>query len=232
MLQTSHINDLINLLYPKECLGCQQPLLTGEELICTGCMTALPRTNFHRHADNEVSRNFTGRCRLEKATSYLYFAKTGLVQRLMHAFKYKGQAAIGSLMGRIMGRDLWRAGFLSGIDFLIPVPLHEQKIASRGYNQSEILAQGVSERSGIPVMTHNLVRQSFSETQTRKSRFARWQNVEHIFALQKPEEVENAHLMLVDDVITTGSTIEARATQLEAVTGTRVSLLTLAVAKN
>ena len=135
------LNDFMDVIYPTSCLGCDQPLVANEAHICLYCRSELPKTNLHKIPENEVLRIFNGRCLLQKASSYLYFSKGGIVQSLMHAFKYKGHTEIGSLLGQMAGKELGNDGFFQDIDFLVPVPLHPKKLAKRGYNQSEIFAQ-------------------------------------------------------------------------------------------
>lgn len=224
--------DLGDLVYPRSCRGCAQPLLREEELLCTSCLNELPRTHFHLQTHNEVLALFTGRCRLHRASSYFYFSKEGRVQELLHRFKYKGEQEIGRYLGRMMARDIARSGFFRGIDLLVPVPLHPQKEAQRGFNQSAVLAHSLCEVTGIAVCEGHLVREQASSTQTRKSRFARWENVEKIFALRQPAALHGRHLLLIDDVVTTGATVEACVQRLTALRGTRVSLLTLATARH
>lgn len=231
MLRNFYLRDLVDIIYPNACLGCRQPLVSQEEILCGQCLSELPKTNFHRIKDNEVEKVFIGRCHLKKATSYLYFSKGGIVQAFMHQLKYKGKKEVGSFFGRMIGQELKKDGFFDDLDYLLPIPLHPKKLAKRGYNQSGMLAAGMAETTGLPVLTDNLVRVAHSETQTKKSRFARWLNVESIFEIKDPTALRNRHLLLIDDVITTGATVEASATKLAAIPGVQVSLLTLARAK-
>lgn len=207
------------------------PLVANEECLCLYCRDELPKTNFHTIPENPVLAIFKGRCLLQKATSYLYFSKGGIVQSLMHSFKYKGRTEAGEVMGRMAGEELTEAGFFEDIDLVMPIPLHPKKLAKRGYNQSEILARHLAIPAGIPVSTDNLVRVRVSETQTKKSRFARWLNVESIFKVIHPEMLKGQHILLVDDVVTTGSTIEGSVVQMETIPGIKISLFTLAMAK-
>ncbi len=231
MLRNLFLHDLVDIIYPSACLGCRQPLVAQEETLCSYCLAELPKTNFHQIKENEVEKVFIGRCHLQKATSYLYFAKGGIVQSVMHQLKYKGKQEVGLFFGKMAGQELMNHGFFDDIDLLVPIPLHPAKLKKRGYNQSEVLACGLAEITGLAVETNNLVRVAHSETQTKKSRFARWLNVETIFEIQEPGIFNHKHVLLIDDVITTGATVEASATRIAAIPGTRVSLLTLAVAR-
>jgi len=222
------LQDFISLFYPQICLGCKQPLVKNEKLLCLSCLLNLPQTNFHKLRDNKIEKIFTGRFPFQKATAFLYFAKGGIVQSILHHLKYKNFPEIGVMMGEITGRQLKKDNFFNDIDFLVPVPLHPNKKKKRGYNQSEVICQGIKKATGTKLSTDNLVRSTFSETQTRKSRFDRWLNVEKIFAVQNPENFTNKHILLIDDVVTTGSTVEACATKLSTIENIKVSLLTLA----
>lgn len=230
MVKLAWLDDLIDVIYPNACLGCQVPLVSHEELICLHCRINLPKTNFHLTADNSIQKIFTGRCLLERATSYLYFAKGGIVQSLLHALKYKGRIDVGEYLAGIAVQDLLNSKFLKDVDIIVPIPLHPKKLAKRGFNQSEIIAKALASASGIALDTENLHRAIFTETQTRKSRFGRWLNVEAVFQLKNPELFNHKHILLVDDVITTGSTVESCILKMVSVPEIKISLFTLAVA--
>jgi ComF family protein len=199
-----------------------------EHFICLHCYANLPRTNFHKIKENPVEKIFWGRAPLEKATSFLYFTKRAKVQNLMHNFKYRGFQEIGNKLGRIFGAEIYKDKFLDDVDLIIPVPLHKRKLKKRGFNQSEIIAKGISEESGKKLETDILIRGVFSETQTRKNRFDRWMNVSKIFQVNKPKELDNKHILLVDDVVTTGATIEACYQAMKEAADIKMSLATLA----
>lgn len=225
------LNDFVDIIYPNACIGCETPLVTNESCLCVYCLAELPKTNFHTYTDNEVLNIFKGRCKLEKATSYLYYAKGGIVQKSLKALKYRGRQEVGALLGTMAATELMETGFLKDIDVLLPIPLHPKKLARRGFNQSEIVAQAISEVSEIPVSNNNLVRITHSDTQTKKSRFARWLNVESIFSVLDEESFQYKHLLLIDDVVTTGSTVEGSVIKMESIQGIRISLFTVAMAK-
>lgn len=179
---------------------------------------------------NVVEKIFWGRLAFEHATSFLYFKKGGKVQRLMHQFKYKGHKEIGIEAGKWFGHELKRSPYFQDLDLIIPVPLHPKKLRKRGYNQSDYLAKGLSIGLGVSMDADTLVRTSYSSTQTRKSRYERWENVSRIFQLKQPSRVYGKHILLVDDVITTGATLEACGQIVGKEKGTRLSLASLALA--
>ena len=228
MLIIKIVNDLISLFYPRICAACTEPLVRNETLFCTTCRFELPRTHFHLDENNEVAQIFWGRVPVEFATAHFFFQKGGRVQELLHKLKYKGQKDIGIELGLMIGRDLEQSPF-SEVDMIIPVPLHKSKKRKRGYNQSECIAIGLAKALGKPIDTSTLYRAIANPTQTRKHRFERWTNVENIFKLKLPESLANKHVLLVDDVVTTGATLEACAFTL--LQGTNVKVSILAVAK-
>lgn len=227
----SWFTDLFGLLFPDLCAACGQPLVRGEKVICMGCHYNLPRTDFHLFEDNPVSRVFYGRVHLEAATSYLFFNKGGKVQHLIHQLKYKKNKEVGIYLGKLLGHDLTKAGLFQHIQIVVPVPLHPKKQRIRGYNQSEQIAIGLAEAMQISYSKNNLIRNTFTETQTKKSRYSRWQNVSGKFSVIYPEKLEGKNVLLVDDVLTTGATLEACAQELKKIRGIKVSVATLAYAQ-
>lgn len=221
---------LSELLFPHLCVTCGDKLIEQEQLICLNCLHHLPRTNFHLQAENPVARLFYGRVRIEFATSFFYFSKGSIYQSLIHNLKYKGMKELGAEMGKHFGIDLLQSAEYATIDFICPVPLHPQKEKKRGYNQSWWIASGIATQMQIPLSDDNLKRVTFTDTQTKKNRFERWQNVEGIFELTNPEAYSGKHILLVDDVVTTGATIEACAQAILSKTNARVSIATLATA--
>lgn len=221
-------DDCISCLFPRLCYGCGEHLLRNERLICMECHLLIPRTNFHIDRDNPVEQLFWGRCELEKAASFSYYNRGTRMRKLIHNLKYRGISEIGTELGYIYGHILRNSDFLSGIDIIIPVPLHRSKERIRGFNQSELIADGLSASSGLPVGRGVLVRSSRTQTQTRRSRFERWVNVEGIFTLAAPEKITGKHVLLVDDVVTTGSTIESCVNELRKAGDVKVSLAALA----
>jgi ComF family protein len=226
----SYINDFIELIYPSICVGCGNTLWKYENAICTSCDFHLPRTDFHKEPDNPVSRIFWGRSQIECASAYLFFNKGNTVQQLVHSLKYKGRKDIGIWLGKQYGLNLMNTSPFNTVDYIVPVPLHPKKFIIRGFNQSEQFAFGLSFSMNLPVVTQVLFRQSKSETQTKKNRFLRWQNVEGIFAINDYQKFEGKHILLVDDVVTTGSTLESCIAALSGIAGIRISIATIAFA--
>ncbi|MCK4661965.1 MAG: ComF family protein [Bacteroidales bacterium] len=231
MLKTSYIKDFINLIYPETCAACGNVLFNQEKLICTKCLYELPKTNFHLEKDNPVNQIFWGRAEIENATAYYYFLKASIFQKLIHKLKYKGLKEIGYELGKLLGAELFSAELYKNIDLIIPVPLHPKRQKKRGYNQSDWIAMGISDQMNIPIDTKSLYRAVATETQTRKTKLERWENVESIFKVRNEEAVKNKHILLIDDVLTTGSTIEACAVTLLKVENVKVSVATIAITK-
>lgn len=224
------IDDFFSLLFPRICSACGNSLWKNEETICLSCDYHLPRTNFQLSLENPVSRLFWGRVKLESAAAYLYFNKGNKVQRLIHQLKYKGRRDIGICLGRQYGIYLRHAPLFKDIQLIVPLPLHMKKLMQRGYNQSEQFAIGLGETMGIPVLSHVINRRKETETQTKKSRFRRWQNVAEVFEVTDPGPLKMKHILLVDDVITTGATLESCIHSLSSVNGIRISVAAIAVA--
>ena len=221
-----------SLLFPRCCVVCGSPLSRGEECLCTCCNINLPRTGFHLRKDNPVECLFWGRIPgLKRASSFLFYRKGSDFRRILHMLKYGGYKELGEVMGRYMSAELSSGEFFDGVDMLIPVPLHRKKQKLRGYNQSEWIARGIASVTGIPLCAECMIREKNTETQTRKSTFERWENVEGIFRLCDTVHFEGKHVLLVDDVLTTGATTVACASAFAGVSGIRISVLTLAVAE-
>lgn len=225
------LSDFVSLIYPRICACCGNSLWKHEKVICHACAFRLPRTQFHLEHENPVHQVFYGRVRVESAASYLLFNKGNKVQRLIHHLKYKGRKDVGVWLGEAYGRELNRSPFFQGIDLIIPVPLHKKKLMQRGYNQSDQFACGLSKMMKVPVENKLLVRTKATSTQTRKGRYDRWRNVEDLFSLVRPERLNGLHVLLVDDVITTGATLESCIITLQSVPGVKVSVATIATAK-
>jgi len=200
-------------------------------VICTKCLYHLPRTNFHVHESNPVSRTFWGRVELNAATSYLFFSKQGKTQRLMHNLKYRGKKQVGIYLGKQFGKELLKSDFYKSVQVVIPVPMHPKKQQKRGYNQSDLIAEGIALAMNAELQTNNLVKVLNTSSQTKKSRYKRWENVKDVFQVRDEVLLKNKHVLLVDDVITTGATIEACAHRLANIEGVTISVASLAYAQ-
>ena len=225
-------DDFLSLLFPRICYGCGNHLIKDEYLICTECFVVIPRTNFHTKKDNPVAQAFWGRCKIESAAAFSYFNKGSRIRKLIHSLKYNGVKEIGCELGKIYGLSLKSSDFLDGVDFIIPVPLHKSKKRTRGFNQSEMIAAGISEVTGLPLITDAIERRFATSTQTKHSRTERWNNVEGVFALKNLDLLAGKHILLVDDVITTGATIESCVNEILKAKETKVSVAALAYASS
>ena len=209
-------------------MGCGNDLFGKEEVLCVQCMSNLPATNFHLHANNPVEKIFWGRLPLVTASSHLYFTKNSLLQHLLHAFKYRSEVEIGLYFGRSMGRSFLQSNRFNNIDALVPLPLHPKKERIRGYNQATVLCEGIAEITKIPVLKNVIKKPTSTQTQTHKDRIGRWENIEGKFLLSDPSAIANKHVLLVDDVVTTGATLESCGRELLTIEGLKLSIATLA----
>jgi len=221
--------SFFHLLFPHVCSGCGSDILSEESVLCMHCVADLPVTDFEKHPDNPVEKIFHGRLRLRDAAAQYYFTKESLMQKLMHQFKYRGNKDLGLQLGRMMGNSLKQSGRFD-VDALIPLPLFPAKEKKRGYNQAAVLCEGMKEAMNIPVLYNVITRPQHTETQTKKGRIERWKNIEGKFELVKHDLVNNKHLLLVDDVVTTGATIEACGGELLKAENVKLSAATLCVA--
>jgi ComF family protein len=230
MIQFKEIRDsFLHLFFPHICKGCGSDHLNEESGLCMRCMEALPETNFEEHPDNPVEKIFWGRLPLVSAAAQFYFTKESLMQHLLHQFKYKGDKELGLQLGRIMGNQLEFSGRFI-VDALIPLPLFPAKEKRRGYNQAMVLCEGISAMMNIPVWNDVIIRPQYTETQTKKGRLERWKNMEGKFNLIRAADLYNKHVLLVDDVITTGATLEACGNELLKAENCQLSVATLCVA--
>lgn len=224
--------SVLNLFFPHVCAGCGSDLLDIQNSLCLKCINNMPQTQFHLHAGNPVEKHFWGRITVTNATAQYYFTKESLMQHLMHQLKYKGNKELGLFMGKLMGHQLLQAERFAGINALIPLPLFPAKERKRGYNQATVLCKGIAAVMNIPVWEDVIIRNEHTETQTKKSRVERWQNMEGKFELINPEKIRNKHLLLVDDVVTTGATLEACGHELLQQGNTKLSIATLCYASH
>ncbi|MCD4732056.1 MAG: ComF family protein [Bacteroidales bacterium] len=190
----------------------------------------LPKTNFHKTSENPVSKVFWGRVNLTTATSMYFYRKGGKVQNLIHQLKYKGHKEIGIFLGEIYGNQLMESPLYNGIDLIIPIPLHKSKLKKRGFNQAELFARGLARSMQKEMDLKSLVRQVATSTQTKKTRYRRWENVSEIFKLEIPDNITGKKILVVDDVITTGATMEAFIQTIQTVENVEVSAVSIAFA--
>lgn len=223
----SLLNELSNLFFPECCPVCSIRLLPSEQGVCLQCLHALPKTNNFMEPDNLAETLLAGRFPFERAATFCVYSRGGVLQPLIHQLKYNNKKEIGVLLGKLFGKDLIGSEFILPIDLIVPVPLHPQKQKERGFNQAETIAYGLSEVTSIPVSSGNLVRAIFNPTQTQRTKTQRWENVKGIFDLLHPSLYAGKHILLIDDIITTGSTLEACAHALLKSPGIKISVATL-----
>lgn len=221
----SFVTDLVDLVFPNCCPGCGAPFITGEAFLCSNCELDLPLFP----ASEQILDRFAGRIKLMDARSYLKFYNAGVAQKLLHEIKYKGDKALGEYLGSVFIKHLSAEKAFKNIDVVVPIPLHKSKLLSRGYNQSYFLAKGMAQELKIKVDDKTVVRAKKSETQTRKSRAQRWQNVSGIFQVTN-DSFKDKNVLLVDDVITTGATLESCGEAILDAGAKSLSLAALAAA--
>jgi ComF family protein len=224
-------DDLLGLLYPRLCLACGHDLPPYAQSFCLRCKLALPETGFHLLQENAFTDRFWGRLDLQAGAAMLYFRRQGLSQTLMHRLKYQGKREVGKELGRLYGYQLRESFWFKGLDGIVAVPLHPRKERRRGYNQSESFALGLSEGLRIPYWRGALARTLDTDSQTTKSRFERLENMQRAFLAPQQERLQGKHILLADDVLTTGATLEACALKLLEIPGVRVSMTTIAIAE-
>lgn len=222
--------DLLDLIYPNLCFICGETLLKSESHICLTCLNNIPRTNYHLLTDNPVEKRFWGKAPIFRGTSFFFFQKGSPFQKLLHELKYKGNKEIGEILGLYAAAELLNSPDFCSIDIIIPIPLHPKRFAQRGYNQSEWIGKGLSAVLDKPQDTNTLKRVKQTTTQTKKSVFERFENTEGIFELSGAKELEGKHLLLIDDVLTTGSTLNAAINTLLNIPNVKISIFTLAIA--
>lgn len=223
------ISDLLDFIFPRHCIVCGEILSSGEKDICVNCLVSLPLIE-ERHCA-EVEKLFWGIVPVERAASYMYYRKGSPYNRLLHYLKYKERPEVGVRLAVAAANEIAKDGFFDGIELIVPLPLSRKKLRQRGYNQCDYIAEGISQVTGIPVKKGCVQRTVANETQTHKSRDERWQNVKGIFAAKNIEVLRGRHILLVDDVLTTGATLASCATTLVAA-GCKVSVFTLACSNN
>ncbi len=222
--------DLFDLFYPRVCFACERKLYEHEDVLCDFCKIQLPKTNFHLQEDNPIEKLFYGRCNLFAGAAYYKYLKGGKVQQLIHNFKYHNFTEIGPYIGERYGYELMKSPRFADVDFIVPIPLHPKKLRSRGYNQSELFGEGLAKSMNASLDVENLYRKIHTSTQTKKSRWERHKNVNEIFALKDAQKYAGKHILLVDDVITTGSTMEACINVISSVENVKISVAAMASA--
>lgn len=223
-------SNIVNLFFPKVCYTCNNHLNDNEQYICTACRHDLPVTNFHFNQDEFVSKVFYGRIKIEHATALLRFEKKGIVQQLIHNLKYRGYEDIGVFLGDWLGEELKTVAEYKSVNAVIPVPLHKNKLKTRGYNQVAKFAQQIAKSLDAEYLDNVLIKVTNTKSQVLKKRFARWDDGDELFTLQNKEQIANKHILLVDDIITTGATIEACVNVLNQGRGLKITVASMAIA--
>lgn len=226
------LHYLLNLFFPKSCAGCHSILLSDEKVICTQCRHEIPLTNHHLIPENEVMQKFYGRMPLEFGAALFYFHKKGIVQEMIHLLKYKGHVEISELVGEWYGATLKDIQIFEQIDYIIPVPLHKKRLKERGYNQVEGFGKALSKQIEIPYEDQLLVRKLHTKTQTKKDLLGRADVIDTVFEACYTETHKDKHFLLIDDVITTGSTLEACSKALLKIPGAKISIVCMAMAQS
>ncbi|HNH20649.1 MAG TPA: ComF family protein [Ferruginibacter sp.] len=224
------ISSTLHVFYPHVCTGCGSDLLGDDNRLCLHCQHDLPHTGFAVIPDNPIEKQFWGRIPIEAGHSEFYFAKEFLLQHLIHQLKYKGNQDIGKYLGELTGMSLQNSNRFQTLDAIIPLPLYPEKERKRGYNQAAVIAEGISSVLNIPVINAVVIRSHATETQTRKHRTERWENVNRSFRITDPQQLAGKHVLLVDDVITTGATLEACGEVILETPSSKLSIATLAYA--
>jgi ComF family protein len=222
------LKDIFNILFPDLCVICENPLTFNEEILCTYCRVDLPFTHFSSESNNIAERAFYGRVKIEAVTSLLFFRKKGKTQRLIHQLKYKNQQKIGYLIGMMLADEIKNSHRFNQIDGIIIVPMHHKKQQIRGYNQVSTFGKTLSTELNVPFLENILIKSSATKSQTIKSRIQRFQDFEGKFHLNNVTSLENKHILLVDDVITTGATLESCCIELHKTNNLKISIATIA----
>lgn len=220
--------DILQLVFPNLCINCHQSLVLNERHLCLRCQLELPETQYHLQKDNGIEKSLWGKIPFERAFSFLYFNQAGITQKILHELKYKGNEDLAVFLGKIYGQRLLASQAANNLDGIMAIPLHPIKFRKRGYNQSQAFSFGLSEVLGIPDLSSMLLRNKNTETQTQKSRFERWDNVKNVFKLKNPETLNNKHILIVDDVITTGATIESCIKEIIEKSDCKLSIASIA----
>lgn len=224
------LRNFVYLFYPKLCINCSCSLFSNEEFLCLECYRKIPRTNYHLIKLNPAYNQFAGKIPIEKASSFLYYNKGGISQKIIASFKYRDNILAGKWISQLMVKEMKISGFFNNYDFIIPVPLYFSKKKQRGFNQTEIIGEIISQETGIPLNSYSLFRKKPSSTQTKKGIYERWENTSEIFDVKNKSDLIGKRILLIDDVLTTGATLEACASALLQCRNIKISILTLAIA--
>lgn len=225
---TNITSSIAHLLFPHNCLGCATDMLNASDLLCSRCTTELPSTHYFKTANNPIEKTFYGRLKVENAAAAFYFSKHSLIQHLLQQMKYKGNKDAGILLGKLLGYELLKHNRFNDVELLVPLPLNAKKEFKRGYNQSMLICEGIANVWQKPIQKDAVIRTIFTETQTNKSRINRWENMDGVFAIANENALANKHILLVDDVITSGATLEACGSQILKVANTKLSIACVA----
>lgn len=223
-------DDFAGLFYPHLCLACAERKPPRRDLLCISCRTKLPHTDYHEHQENALTERFWGRAPIYSGAAMFNFIKGGKTQHLLHQLKYQGKQQVGVLLGEWYGQELKKSIWFQSVEAIVPVPLHPRKERQRGFNQSDTFARGLARTMGVPWYKNGLRRKTYTQTQTQKGRMERFGNVESVFEVGEPAKLKDKHILLVDDVITTGATLEACTHTLLQLPGVKVSLASIAIA--
>ncbi|PXV62812.1 ComF family protein [Dysgonomonas alginatilytica] len=224
------LNHFFELFFPRLCVCCGERLVNSEKFICLNCLYKLPKTNHLANPDNKLEVFFAGRFPFVRIASFAYFVKGGSIQKIIHEIKYKNNSRLAIYIGEICGKEIAKSNYFDDVDFIVPIPLHRNRLKSRGYNQAMMLANGISSKINIPVNAENLIRIIDNPSQTKNSRFERWKNTEGIFGIKDKNQFKDKHILLIDDVVTTGSTLEACAKLIVSCPEARISIFTVGFA--
>ena len=229
MVKANFLEDFLHLLFPHVCAGCSTDIIRKEHELCLRCLSRLPKTHFFDKENNPVAEKFYGRLPVRQAAAAYYFTKNSLIENLVYELKYKGHKEIGKYMGQMLGQLLMSNARFADVDVIVPLPLNIRRYKKRGYNQSALLAEGITAVWNKPVSNESVIRKINTETQTHSGRIARLENMQNVFAVADPEALRNKHVLLVDDVITTGASLEACGAEILKVPGVTISIATLAI---